>query len=105
MNDKTRTPLPSPSDWTFELIEQYHGEIARVARGYKLDTYPNQLEIITAEQMMDAYASVGMPVLTIGAGTFDYALARIAVAAPIMKVASAGRRKTLTPGRKSNRMR
>jgi stage V sporulation protein R len=24
--------------------------------------YPNQLEIITAEQMMDAYASVGMPV-------------------------------------------
>jgi stage V sporulation protein R len=27
-----------------------------------LDTYPNQLEIITAEQMMDAYASVGMPV-------------------------------------------
>ena len=27
-----------------------------------LDTYPNQLEVITAEQMMDAYASVGMPV-------------------------------------------
>ncbi|SFN37385.1 SpoVR family protein [Variovorax sp. OV329] len=60
---KAREPLPSPSDWTFELIEQYHGEIARVARGYKLDTYANQLEIITAEQMMDAYASVGMPVI------------------------------------------
>ncbi len=58
-----REPLPSPSDWTFELIEQYHNEIARVARGYKLDTYANQLEIITAEQMMDAYASVGMPVI------------------------------------------
>jgi stage V sporulation protein R len=29
---------------------------------FGLDTYPNQLEIITAEQMMDAYASVGMPV-------------------------------------------
>jgi hypothetical protein len=28
----------------------------------RLDTYPNQLEVITAEQMMDAYASVGMPV-------------------------------------------
>ena len=26
-----------------------------------LDTYPNQIEIITAEQMIDAYASVGMP--------------------------------------------
>jgi stage V sporulation protein R len=63
VNERTRTPLPSPSDWTFELIEQYHGEIARVAEGYKLDTYANQLEIITAEQMMDAYASVGMPVI------------------------------------------
>ena len=29
--------------------------------GYALDTYPNQIEVITAEQMMDAYASVGMP--------------------------------------------
>ena len=29
---------------------------------FGLDTHPNQLEIITAEQMMDAYASVGMPV-------------------------------------------
>ncbi|XPG47277.1 SpoVR family protein [Variovorax sp. KK3] len=63
MNAKKREPLPSPSDWTFDLIERYHSEIARVARGYKLDTYANQLEIITAEQMMDAYASVGMPVI------------------------------------------
>ena len=55
--------LPSPSDWNFELIETYHAEIARTARAYGLDTYPNQLEIITAEQMMDAYASVGMPVI------------------------------------------
>ena len=54
--------LPGPSDWTFELIEQYHDVIATTARRFELDTYPNQLEIITAEQMMDAYASVGMPV-------------------------------------------
>jgi spore cortex formation protein SpoVR/YcgB (stage V sporulation) len=57
-----RTPLPCPSDWTFDLIEEYNTHIARVAEGYKLDIYPIQLEIITAEQMMDAYASVGMPV-------------------------------------------
>ncbi|UZG44338.1 SpoVR family protein [Caldimonas thermodepolymerans] len=63
MNERAREPLPSPSDWTFELIETYHDEIARVAAEYGLDTYPNQLEIITAEQMMDAYASVGMPVI------------------------------------------
>jgi stage V sporulation protein R len=55
-------PLPGPSDWSFELIELYHQAIQDVARRYGLDTYPNQLEIITAEQMMDAYASVGMPV-------------------------------------------
>ncbi|TXG79819.1 MAG: SpoVR family protein, partial [Rhodocyclaceae bacterium] len=29
---------------------------------YELDVYPIQLEVISAEQMMDAYASVGMPV-------------------------------------------
>ncbi len=54
--------LPAPSDWSFELIEQYHRVIKATAERFGLDTYPNQLEIITAEQMMDAYASVGMPV-------------------------------------------
>ena len=54
--------LPEQSEWTFELIEKAHEEIRRVAENFGLDTYPNQLEIITAEQMMDAYASVGMPV-------------------------------------------
>ena len=54
--------LPEQSEWTFDLIEQVHEEIRRVAADFGLDTYPNQLEIISAEQMMDAYASVGMPV-------------------------------------------
>ena len=62
--DKTsaRTPLSDGPDWTFDLLTQYEEEIDRVARDFKLDTYPNQIEIITAEQMMDAYASVGMPI-------------------------------------------
>ncbi len=55
-------PLASPSEWTFELIDEYREVISQTAARYCLDTYPNQLEIITAEQMMDAYASVGMPV-------------------------------------------
>ncbi|RVT52778.1 SpoVR family protein [Rubrivivax albus] len=55
-------PLPGPSDWSFDLIEDYHAVIRATAESFRLDTYPNQLEIITAEQMMDAYASVGMPV-------------------------------------------
>ena len=60
--DKTAYRLPAPSDWSFELIESYHRTIKATAERFGLDTYPNQLEIITAEQMMDAYASVGMPV-------------------------------------------
>ena len=57
-----KAPLPSGSEWTIEAIDRYNEEIARAAAHYKLDTYPVQVEIITAEQMMDAYASVGMPV-------------------------------------------
>jgi stage V sporulation protein R len=59
---RAEVPLPGPSDWSFELIERYHEVIRTTAARFGLDTYPNQLEIITAEQMMDAYASVGMPV-------------------------------------------
>jgi spore cortex formation protein SpoVR/YcgB (stage V sporulation) len=54
-------PLSKDSEWTFEKIQDYDREIARVAAEFQLDTYPNQIEIITSEQMMDAYASVGMP--------------------------------------------
>ncbi len=54
--------LPDQSDWTFDTLEQYHAVIRQAAHSYGLETYPNQLEIISAEQMMDAYASVGMPV-------------------------------------------
>ncbi|MGU0160047.1 SpoVR family protein [Escherichia coli] len=31
-------------------------------RNLPLDTYPHQIEVITSEQMMDAYSSVGMPI-------------------------------------------
>ena len=59
---KTRQPLSDGPEWTFELLETYEKEIARVAEHYRLGTYPNQIEVITAEQMMDAYASIGMPI-------------------------------------------
>ena len=55
--------ISSDSDWTFELIERYNQEIHRIATEvFNLDCYPVQLEIISSEQMMDAYASVGMPI-------------------------------------------
>lgn len=58
-----KQPISTSPDWTFELLEQYDREISRIAKEkFKLDTYPNQIEVIRSDQMMDAYASVGMPV-------------------------------------------
>ena len=59
---KPATPLPVGSEWTFLALEQYDKAIGRVAADYQLDCYPHLLEVISAEQMMDAYASIGMPV-------------------------------------------
>jgi len=55
-------PISTEADWTFELLQEYEREIARIAENFKLDTYPNQIEIISSEQMMDAYASSAMPI-------------------------------------------
>ena len=39
-----------------------HDAIAEIALGeLGLDTYPNQIEVISSEQMLDAYSSIGMP--------------------------------------------
>lgn len=59
---KTRITLSDGPDWSFELLQDYLQEIERVAAIYRLNTYPNQIEVITAEQMMDAYAGIGMPI-------------------------------------------
>lgn len=58
----SKDKLPYTSEWTFDMLRRYDEEIAKVAAEYGLDTYPNQIEVISAEQMMDAYSSVGMPV-------------------------------------------
>ena len=57
----TSKPISTTSEWSFELIERYDHEIGKIAKEFGLDTYPNQIEIISSEQMMDAYASSGMP--------------------------------------------
>jgi stage V sporulation protein R len=58
----SRKPISEGSEWTFELLQSYDTEIGRIAAEFGLDTYPNQIEIITSEQMMDCYSSTGMPV-------------------------------------------
>ena len=55
-------PLPHGPEWDFELIERYHAAIAETAAEFRLDTYPNQIEIINSEQMLDAYAASGLPI-------------------------------------------
>ncbi len=50
------------SEWTLDdllAIEQICG---RHAERYRLDTFPNQMEVITSEQMLDSYVSSGLPV-------------------------------------------
>ncbi|OYV74986.1 MAG: hypothetical protein B7Z70_11305, partial [Acidithiobacillus ferrivorans] len=55
--------LFTDNDWTFARIDAVTEAIAAIAaEELQLDTYPNQLEIISAEQMLDAYASIGLPV-------------------------------------------
>lgn len=59
------TPLyiTSRTDWTPELIERVYRECEIIARDeMELEVYPNQIEIISSEQMIDAYASIGLPV-------------------------------------------
>jgi len=56
------TVISESSEWTFPLLERYAATIGELAAGYGLDTYANQIEVISAEQMMDAYSSVGMPI-------------------------------------------
>src|SRR3546814_1315127 len=61
-SDVCSSDLFDGSDWDFDLIRRVHEAVAEVAeRTLKLDTYPNQIEVITAEQMLDAYSSTGMP--------------------------------------------
>jgi spore cortex formation protein SpoVR/YcgB (stage V sporulation) len=47
-----------PDSW-LELVEKVFSIIAK--EKYNLDTYDNRIEIITSNQMLDAYTSIGLP--------------------------------------------
>lgn len=55
-------PLFTTSEWSFDLIRDVDAVLSELAAEFGLDTYPNQIEVISSEQMMDAYSSVGMPI-------------------------------------------
>jgi stage V sporulation protein R len=55
--------LFSNSEWTDETIERADEVVSRIASEHlQLSTYPNQFEIITSEQMLDAYSLIGLPI-------------------------------------------
>lgn len=59
---KAEQPLFQGADWEFGTIQRAYDAIELIALGeLGLDVYPNQIEVISAEQMLDAYSSVGMP--------------------------------------------
>jgi stage V sporulation protein R len=50
------------ADWDFLTLQRITDACEGIATSeLGLDVYPNQIEVITAEQMLDAYSSVGMP--------------------------------------------
>jgi len=55
-------PLYEGADWNFDTIQRIYDAVDAVGRGeLGLDIYPNQIEVITSEQMLDTYSSIGMP--------------------------------------------
>src|SRR5690606_26340437 len=57
------TPISTGAEWTFDLIARYDEAIAEIAvNEFGLDCYPNQIEVISSAQMLDAYASTGLPI-------------------------------------------
>jgi len=53
----------SRPDWNEETILRADEIISRIAREYLgLDVYPNQFEIVTSDQMLDAYSLIGLPI-------------------------------------------
>jgi spore cortex formation protein SpoVR/YcgB (stage V sporulation) len=55
-------PLYTGADWDYDKVRRVYDAIEKVALGEMgLDCYTNQIEVITSEQMLDAYSSIGMP--------------------------------------------
>ena len=59
-----KKPLFEGSEWTFDKLHRTYNAIEDVAlNDLGLEVYTNQIEIISSEQMLDAYSSIGMPLM------------------------------------------
>jgi stage V sporulation protein R len=57
-------PLFTGPNWDYGSLRRVYDAIEQIAVDeLGLDTYPVQIEVITSEQMLDAYSSVGLPLM------------------------------------------
>ncbi len=62
MTADTMTRLYDGAEWDFATLQRIHDACEEIALSeLGLDVYPTQIEVITTEQMIDAYSSIGMP--------------------------------------------
>ncbi len=55
--------LWADSEWTFDRIKKTWDEIEKIGVGdMGIDIYRNQFEIISSDQMLSAYSSIGLPI-------------------------------------------
>src|ERR1700751_3754006 len=61
---ETATPIFTGPNWDYTALRRVYDAVERIALDeLGLDVYPVQIEVITSEQMLDAYASVGLPLM------------------------------------------
>ena len=60
---KKNNLLFTTGDWTLDTIQKVYNEIDKIAKEeLKLDIFPMQIEIISSDQMLDAYSAHGLPI-------------------------------------------
>jgi stage V sporulation protein R len=56
--------LFTEAEWDFATLDRTYKAIEQIALNeLKLEVYPNQIEVISSEQMLDAYSSLAMPLM------------------------------------------
>lgn len=59
---ETYRKLFGKSTWGFETLQAADELTDKIGKEvFNLDTYPNQIEVVTSEQMLDAYSLIGLP--------------------------------------------
>ena len=61
---RAEMPLFTGPNWDYGSLRRVYEAIEKIAfDDLGLDIYPVQIEVITSEQMLDAYSSVGLPLM------------------------------------------